>query len=327
MNLLPSDVESFPEDIKAGFCRGTLAGDEDIFFYHEGIKARFAEFLKGKMGNIPSALFEASNTTVSTTGSVIAINDNYWLSLTTKEEIEKMAGSPPPQLNPKDMLNGDWIVLRCPLDDRLVAQLRSAAQDTDNKMFRKGVVGNSYLVTADMEAVTRLNLLLYYVQIEMERAGKEPELLDTFSKKVVYEFSTYAYDILQKREDEKNAWISDIINWGAYAIIFGVVVTWLSGRVMGRGKMPDPFDPKGPNYRKLVEDIAERLRTESRPAERPGPSPLDGDDAKKPFSENVIDMAERLKASGRDAKTSELLGRVKKAVAFPRDALRRAREK
>lgn len=324
MNLLSSDVESFPEDIKAGFCHGTLAGDEDVFFYHESVKARFTEFLKTKMPNIPSALFGTS-APVTSAGSVVAIDDAYWQSLTTKEDIEKMAGSPPSQLGQKDMFDSDWILLRNPLDGQLVAQLRAAMGDTENKIFRRGIVDNSYFVTADLDAVTRLNLLLYYVQIEMERSGKEPELLDAFGKKVVYEFSTYAFDILQKKEDEKKAWEREIIGWGAIAVIFGVIVTWLSGKVMGRGKMPDPFDPNGSRYRRLIEDMAERLRTDAKIVDIT--SRLDGGDAERPKPEGVIDFAERVRAKMESARTAETLGKAKRVGRWVRDAFRKARER
>lgn len=324
MNLLPTDVESFPEDIKAGFCHGTLAGDEDVFYYHESVKAKFTELLKGKMGNVPAAIFDAS-APASSAGSIVTLDDPYWQSLTTKEDIEKMAVSPPPQLDLKKSFDGDWILIRSPLDGRLVAQLRAAMGDAENKIFRRGIVDNSYFVTADMETMTRINALLYYVQIEMERSGKEPELLDAFGKKVAYEFTTYAFDILQKREDEKKAWEREIIGWGAIAVIFGVIVTWLSGKVMGRGKMPDPFDPKGPNYRRLVKDLAERLRNDAKMVNIT--SRLDGGDVNRPTPEGVIDLAERVRAKVEGARTAETLGKVRRAGRWLRDAFRRARER
>lgn len=324
MSLLPTDVESFPEDIKAGFCYKTLADDEAVFYYHETVKAKFTELLKSKMTNIPAAIFGAS-TPASSTGNIVTLDDPYWQTLASKEDIEKMAASPPPKLDLKKSFDGNWILLRSPLDSRLVAQLRAAMGDAENKMFRRGIVDNSYFVTADMDAMTRLNTLLYFVQIEMERSGKEPELLDRFSKKVAYEFTTYAFDILQKKEEERSAWEREWIGWGAIAVIFGVVVTLLQKWVMGRENRPDPLDPKGPNYRKLVDDVAERLRTETRPVDIA--ARLDGGDAKRPAPEGVIDFAERVRAKMESARTAETLGRVEKVGRWARDAWRKARER
>ncbi len=313
MNLLPSDVESFPEDIRAGFCYKTLAEDEDVFYYHETVKAKFTELLKGKMTNIPAAMFGAS-APATPAGNVVAIDDAYWQTLTTKEEIEKMASSPAPQLDLKKSFDGDWILIRSPLDGRLVAQLRAAMGDSDNKIFRRGVVDNSYFVTADMESVTRINALLYFVQIEMERSGKEPELLDAFGKKVAYEFTTYAFDILQKKEDEKKAWEREIIGWGVIAFIFVFLANWVGKKMAGHN--PNPLDPKGPNYRRLVDDVAKSIT-----------SRMDGGDANRPAPEGVIDLAERVRAKVEGARTAETLGKVKRAGRWARDAWRRARER
>lgn len=325
MNLLPTDVESFPEDIKTGFCYKTLADDEEVFYYHESVKTKFTELLKSKMTNIPAAIFNAS--TAVSSGNIVTLDDAYWQTLATKEEIEKMAATPPPQLDLKKSFDGDWILIRSPLDGRLIAQLRAAMQDAENKILRRGIIDNSYFVTADMETLTRLNALIYFVQIEMERSGKEPELLERFSKKVAYEFTTYAFDILQKREEEKDVWIREIIGWGAIALIFGVAVTLLQKWVMGREHRPGPFDPNSPGYRRLVDDVAERLRPKAKPTEGIT-SRLDGGDANRPAPEGVIDLAERVRAGAEGVKAAaETLRRVEKFDKTAKESLRRARER